>query len=94
MRMSTLPIAAALAIGLSSLAPAQSEAKTFARCKVERAACVVNCIAYPCPQRCRPRLTKCAKGGGGEPPPKDPMIGKSTGAASGGLPPVAMQSKR
>jgi hypothetical protein len=91
-----LPIAAALAIGISSLAPAQAEAKTkiFARCKAERAACVTNCIAYPCPQRCRPRLTRCAKGGGGERPPKEPMFGKSTGAAGGGLPPVARQSKR
>ncbi len=103
-----LPITAALAfaIGLSSPILGQAEAKTFARCKAERAACVVNCIAYPCPQRCHVRLAKCAAGwpgkgggghdktGGGEPPPKEPMIGKSTGTAGGGLPPVAKQSKR
>jgi hypothetical protein len=88
-----LPIAAALAIGLSGFAPAQA-AKILGRCKAERAACVTNCIAYPCPQRCQPRLTKCAKGGGGEPPPKIPMLGVSTGPNGDALPPVARQSKR
>jgi hypothetical protein len=101
-----LPFAAALAaaLGLSSLAPAQG--KTLARCKSERAACVVNCIAYPCPQRCHARLAQCAAGaqgkggngsektGGGHSPPKWPMISKSNGPNGGGLPPVAKQSKR
>jgi hypothetical protein len=99
MRMSVaLPIAAALAIGLSSLAPAKTEAKTLARCKSERAACVVNCVAYPCPQRCHAALAQCAGGaqdsgrgksvktGGGEPVPKGPMLGRSTGTNGGGLP--------
>jgi hypothetical protein len=99
MRMSiALPIAAALAIGLSSLSPAQTEAKILARCKSERAACVLNCVAYPCPQRCHAALAQCAAGaqgggggksvkaGGDKPAPKGPVLGGSPGTNGGGLP--------
>ena len=92
MRISiALPIAAALAIGLSSLSPAQSEAKTLARCKSERAACVINCVAYPCPQRCHAALAQCAAGaqgsgggksvkaGGDQSAPKGPVLGGANG---------------
>ena len=108
MRMSiALPIAAALAaVGISSLAPAPAEANTLARCKRERAACVINCVAYPCPQRCHARLAQCAAGaqgkggsgkektGGSQSPPKGPVIGKSTGTNGGVVPPVIKSSKR
>jgi hypothetical protein len=107
MRMSiALLTAAALAIGMSSIVPAQG--KTLAACKSERIACARNCPAYPegqsCHTRCHAVLAQCAAGGqgrgggaktgGGQPAPKGGVVRQSIGAAGGGLPPVAKQSRR
>jgi hypothetical protein len=107
MRMSlALLTAAALTIGMSSIVPAQG--KTLAACKSERVACARNCATYPegqsCHTRCHAVLAQCAAGaqgrggggktGGGQPAPKGTVLSISTGANSGGLPPVVKQNKR
>jgi hypothetical protein len=107
MRVSiALLTAAALAIGMSSIVPAQG--KTLAACKSERVACARNCAAYPegqsCHTPCHAVLAQCASGaqgrGGGvktgssQPVPKGAVLKQSIGTAGGGLPPIAKQSKR